>query len=174
LDYCTGSFGAQATRFECPVMAPRCMSSRNPTSPSISRTASPKPFSEYCNGRCGSECGKTTEHIVEVGRLSVLTTQPALHLAASSASPERKSPYSAGAPCRSLATTGGWPTSNRNGRDQIGINGRPSEYEDALPVQREADTSGPGMDTEKTNGDPAPPAITSFSPARNRTSSVQK
>jgi hypothetical protein len=62
----------------------------------------------------------------------------------------------------------------RNGRDQIGINGRPSEYEDALPVQREADTSGPGMDTEKTNGDPAPPAITSFSPARNRTSSVQK
>ena len=59
-------------------------------------------------------------------------------------------------------------------RDQIGINGRPSEYEDALPVQREADTSGPGMDTEKTNGDPAPPATTSFSPARNRTSSVQK
>ena len=51
---------------------------------------------------------------------------------------------------------------------------RPSEYEDALPVQREADTSGPGMDTEKTNGDPAPPAITSFSLARNRTSSVQK
>jgi hypothetical protein len=30
------------------------MSSRNPTSPSISRTASPKPFSEYCNGRCGN------------------------------------------------------------------------------------------------------------------------
>src|ERR1700730_5309084 len=75
---------------------------------------------------------------------------------------------------RSLATTGGWPTSNRNGRDQIGINRRPSEYEDALPVQREADTSGPGMGTEKTNGDPAPPAITSFSPARNRTSSRQK
>jgi len=44
------------------------MSSRNPTFPSISRTASPKPFSEYCNGRCGSECGKTTEHIVEVVR----------------------------------------------------------------------------------------------------------
>jgi hypothetical protein len=41
------------------------MSSRNPTSPGISRTASPKAFSEYCNGRCGSECGKTTEHIVE-------------------------------------------------------------------------------------------------------------
>src|SRR5260370_33568692 len=30
------------------------MSSRNPTSPSISRTASPKPFSECCNGRCGA------------------------------------------------------------------------------------------------------------------------
>ena len=30
------------------------------------------------------------------------------------------------------------------------------------------------MDTEKTKGDPAPPAITSFSPARSRTSSVQK
>jgi hypothetical protein len=26
---------------------------------------------------------------------------------------------------------------------------RPSEYEDALPVQRELDTNGPGMDTEK-------------------------
>jgi hypothetical protein len=30
------------------------MSSRNPTSPSILRTASPKPFSECCNGRCGA------------------------------------------------------------------------------------------------------------------------
>src|SRR5258708_36103908 len=30
------------------------MSLRNPTSPSISRTASPKSFSEYCNGQCGS------------------------------------------------------------------------------------------------------------------------
>src|SRR5260370_32526076 len=53
-----------------------------------------------------------------------------------------------------------------------GVIRRPSEYEDALPVQREADTSGPGMDTEKTNGDPAPPAITSFSTAPNITSSL--
>jgi hypothetical protein len=74
-----------------------------------------------------------------------------------------------------LATPAGWPTSNRNGRDQIGISGRlPSEYEDAFLVQREGNTGGPGMDTEKTKGDPTPPAITSFSPARSRTSSVQK
>ena len=30
------------------------------------------------------------------------------------------------------------------------------------------DASGSGMDTEKTNGEPAPPAITSFSPNRSR------
>ena len=33
----------------------------------------------------------------------------------------------------------GWPASNRNGRDQIGISGRlRSEHEDAFPVKREA------------------------------------
>jgi hypothetical protein len=33
----------------------------------------------------------------------------------------------------------GWPDSNRNGRDQIGISGRlRSEHEDAFPVKREA------------------------------------
>ena len=69
----------------------------------------------------------------------------------------------------------GWPTSNRNGRDQVGISGRlPSEYEDPFPVQREAIPAGPSMDTEKTKGDLRPPAITSFSPARSRISSVQK
>jgi hypothetical protein len=34
------------------------------------------------------------------------------------------------------------------------------------------DASGPGMDTEKTNGEPTPPAITSFSPNRSRTLSL--
>jgi hypothetical protein len=68
-----------------------------------------------------------------------------------------------------------WPTSNRNGQDQVGISGRlPSEYEDPFPVQREAILAGPSMDREKTKGDLTPPAITSFSPARSRTSSVQK
>src|SRR5438270_9162722 len=48
------------------------------------------------------------------------------------------------------------------------------------PIQRlvyydnRVNASGPGMHTEKTNGDSAPPAITSFSPARSRASSVQK
>src|SRR5437868_9817172 len=48
------------------------------------------------------------------------------------------------------------------------------------PIQRlvyydnRGNASGPGMHTEKTNGDSAPPAITSLSPARSRASSVQK
>lgn len=51
----------------------------------------------------------------------------------------------------------GWPTSNRIGRDQIGISGRlPSEYEDALPVQREAIPAGQVWTQRRQRGTPRP------------------
>jgi hypothetical protein len=59
-------------------------------------------------------------------------------------------------------------------RDDLLSEGRGSDPAPSSIAKIGATPGGPGMDTEKTNGEPTSPAITSFSPNRSRTSSVRK